>query len=124
MSANLTGGGYGAPPAYGSGSGRNTPLSNYGGDGGGGVYAPAPSRPGTNYFDMPMPVGGGGFDVGGGGPSDAELEGAVQDVLRNADLNTVTKREVRRTLEERFGMDLMSRKATINAVIDRVLLSQ
>ncbi|TFK16469.1 hypothetical protein FA15DRAFT_761403 [Coprinopsis marcescibilis] len=73
---------------------------------------------------MPMPVGGGGFDVGGGGPSDAELEGAVQDVLRNADLNTVTKREVRRTLEERFGMDLMSRKATINAVIDMVLLSQ
>ncbi|EAU81188.2 chitin synthase 8 [Coprinopsis cinerea okayama7 len=133
MSANASGG-FGAPPAYGSASGRNTPQSMYGG-GSPGVFAPAPSRPVTNYLDMPI---SGGFDSGfggglnaqhtggggmGGGPSDMELESAVQDVLRHADLNLVTKREVRRTLEERFGMDLTSRKATINAAIDRILSS-
>jgi chitin synthase len=134
MNANPTGG-FAPPPAYhngGSGSGRNTPQSMFGGPG---VFAaPMPSRPGTNYLDMPI---SGGFDAGfggglqaqntggaAGGPSDFELENAVQDLLRTADLNMVTKREVRRTLEERYAMDLTSRKTTINAAIDRVLSSQ
>ena len=79
------------------------------------------SRPPTNYFDLPAvqsPV-----DYGPGVPSDADLERSVGEILQSADLNTVTKREIRRVLEERFGMDLTSRKATINAAIDRVLLS-
>lgn len=63
------------------------------------------------------------FDLPSGAPSDADLDRAVQDVLRAADLNSVTKREIRRQLEEQFGMDLTSRKTTINAAIDRVLLS-
>lgn len=58
-----------------------------------------------------------------GGPTDDELDRAVQELLHDADLNTITKREIRRRLEERFTMDLTSRKATINAAIDRVLLS-
>jgi chitin synthase len=58
-----------------------------------------------------------------GGPTDDELDRAVRDLLHDADLNTITKREIRRRLEERFSMDLTSRKATINAAIDRVLLS-
>ena len=33
----------------------------------------------------------------------------------------MTKREIRRVPGERFGMDLMSRKATISATIDRLL---
>jgi chitin synthase len=57
------------------------------------------------------------------GPSDYELETAVRDLLRGADLNTVTKRAVRLKLEEKYGIDLGSRKATINATIDKVLLS-
>ena len=80
------------------------------------------SRPPTNYLDMPTaqsPLA----DYGAGAPSDADLERSVEDILRTADLNTVTKREIRRVLEERFGMDLTSRKATINTAIDRVLLS-
>ncbi|KAH6903325.1 chitin synthase 8 [Coprinopsis sp. MPI-PUGE-AT-0042] len=130
MTAQHTGG-FAPPPAYyngGSGSGRNTPQSMFGGPG---VFAaPTPSRPGTNYFDMPMPDAGfGGLqpqNTGGaaGGPSDFELENAVVDLLRTADLNTVTKREVRRTLEERYGMDLTGRKNIINAAIDHVLSSQ
>ena len=82
------------------------------------------SRPPTNYFDIPPVQSPGGLtDYGTGAPSDADLERSVEDILRTADLNTVTKREIRRVLEERFGMDLTSRKTTINATIDRVLLS-
>lgn len=86
----------------------------------------AGGRPTTNYLgDMPT---GGGFGsselVGspGGIPSDAELDRAVQDVLRDADLTVSTKRAIRAKLEEIFGMDLTSRKAVINAAIDRTLL--
>lgn len=72
---------------------------------------------------------GGGFGSGGdlvgsptGIPSDAELERAVQDVLAHADLTVSTKRAIRTKLEEMFGMDLTTRKAVINAAIDRTLL--
>ncbi|KAA1474601.1 glycosyltransferase family 2 protein [Dentipellis sp. KUC8613] len=89
------------------------------------LYQPAPSRPATNYLgDINIPTTRSPDDYGAGAPSDAELDRAVQDFLRDADLNTVTKREIRRKLEETFGMDLSARKATINAAIDRVLLSK
>lgn len=58
----------------------------------------------------------------GGIPTDVDLERAVQDVLRDADLTVSTKRVIRAKLEEMFGMDLSSRKAVINAAIDRALL--
>ena len=60
----------------------------------------------------------------GQGISDTDLERAVQDILRSADLNSITKREIRRQLESHFGMDLTSRKAVINAAIDRTILEQ
>jgi chitin synthase len=88
----------------------------------------AQSRPPTDYLDMAIPTthstGGFGDLSPSGSPSDAELENAVQAVLAGADLNSITKREIRRQLEEQFGMDLTSRKAAINAAIDRVLLSR
>ena len=84
---------------------------------------PGLSRPPTTYLDMPIPLTQ-EMDLTSGTPSDADLERTVQDILRTADLNTVTKREIRRQLEEHFGMDLTSRKATINAAIDRTLLGQ
>ncbi len=79
------------------------------------------SRPVTSY----LPEGSG--DLMGspsGQPSDVELERAVQEVLRNADLNVSTKRAIRARLEEMFGLDLTARKAAINTAIDRVLLAQ
>lgn len=108
------------PPGY--ASGRNTPLgasplrpmSDAGMS-----YHPAPSRPVTNYLDMAIPTSRSPEDV----PTDSDLDRVVQDILRSADLNTVTKREIRRKLEDQFGMDLSSRKATINQSIDRILLS-
>jgi chitin synthase len=89
------------------------------------LYQPAPSRPPTNYLDIAIPVTRSpeDLDLAPGMPSDAELERAVQDVLSVADLNSVTKREVRRQLEDRFGVDLVGRKGVINAAIDRVLIS-
>lgn len=126
------------PPGY--ASGRDTPQSAHhsplrpmtdAGSMYGQPFAPPASRPPTNYFDMPtsrpvtnyldMPIPS--TQSPAGEPTDGELEHAVQNVLSNADLNSVTKREIRRKLEDQFGMDLSSRKATINQAIDRILLS-
>ncbi|KAJ7164534.1 glycosyltransferase family 2 protein [Mycena filopes] len=100
-------------PAPGYQSGRNTPQSMFRNE----------ARPVTNYLDVPIPGSPGEFDLPAGAPTDVDLDRAVQEVLRNADLNSITKREIRRRLEAHFGMDLTSRKTTINASIDRVLLS-
>jgi len=88
------------PPGY--QSGRNTPQSPF--------YQMAETTPLQQSASQPI--------------SDLDLERTVQDVLRSADLNSITKREIRRQLESHFGMDLTSRKAVINAAIDRTLLDQ
>lgn len=80
----------------------------------------------TNYLDVNIPTSRSpdNVNVSAGSPSNTDIERAVQDILRGADLNSVTKREIRRQLEDQFGIDLSSRKNSINAAIDRVLLSQ
>ena len=83
------------------------------------VHQPFASRPVTNYLDMNIPT----TRSPEGEPTDSDLDQAVQGILRSADLNSVTKREIRRKLEDHFSMDLTSRKATINQAIDRILLS-
>jgi chitin synthase len=108
------------PPGY--QSGRNTPQSHLRPMDANSLYQPAPSRPATNYLDIPIPQTGSPDFLGS--PTDSDLDRAVQNVLRGADLNSVTKREIRRQLEDQFGMDLTARKASINTAIDRVLLSQ
>ena len=111
------------PPGY--QSGRNTPQSPFN-TMETGLLQPTGSRPTTSYLDVPIPRTRTPEDdlLGAGAPSDIDIDRAVQDVLRSADLNSVTKREIRRQLEEHFGMDLSSRKASINASIDRALLNQ
>lgn len=117
---------YAAPPDY--LSARNVPYGNMAPSPlramseAGSIYQPMPTRPTTNYLDMPIPMSS-SPDGGLGSPSDVEIDQAVQHLLRGADLNTVTKREVRRKLEDQFRMDMSARKAAINAAIDRVLLS-
>ena len=87
-------------------------------------YYPQQQTRASNYLGMDLPRTKSPEDADmWDGPSDAELERAVQELLREADLNTITKREIRKRMEEGFNMDLTSRKATINAAIDRVLLS-
>jgi len=105
------------PPGY--ASGRNTPLSGSHLRPMSEVHQPLASRPVTNYLDMAIPTSRSSERE----PSDNELDHAVEDILRSADLNSVTKREIRRKLEDQFSMDLSSRKATINQAIDRILLS-
>ncbi|KAF8688556.1 TRAFAC class myosin-kinesin ATPase superfamily Myosin family, partial [Rhizoctonia solani] len=91
-----------------SGSGgRGTPV-------GGRPYAQTTmSRPATNYLDMPAHM------FSGDGPSDPEIEKAIQDILSTADMSQVTKRSVRTQLENGFGVNLTSRKDFINSVIER-----
>jgi chitin synthase len=88
------------------------------------IYQPL-SRPPTNYLDVAIPAtrSDAAGELGSPGPSDADIDRAVQTILRAADLNSITKREIRRRLEEHFGVNLASRKASINAAIDRGLLS-
>lgn len=57
-------------------------------------------------------------------PSNADLDKAVQELLRVADLNLVPKMEIRRHLEEKVSMDLTSRKTATDVAIDRTLLGQ
>ncbi len=90
---------------------------------GGMLQYPAPSRPVTNYLDIPIPSMQ-GADEYANGPSDAEIERAVHEMLDGADLNTVTKKNVRQRLEGMFGVDLSARKAVINAAIDHAITSQ
>jgi chitin synthase len=101
-------------------SGRNTPLET-----GSFLHQPAASRPVTNYLDMPIPSNRSldGMGVSDGQPTNAEIDRAIADILRDADLNSVTKREIRRKLEDIFGVNLTDRKSAINATIDRILLS-
>ena len=85
---------------------------------------PIPMTHSPDTFDLLPNLGDGGAPVAGGAPSDFELERCVQEIKRSTDLNSVTKREIRRQHEEQFDMDLTSCKATINVAIDRILLSQ
>jgi chitin synthase len=123
--SQLGNGAYASPPGY--QSGRNTPNGGFGypQTEGGQTYHQPLSRPPTNYLDVAIPTtrsdAAGEFSAPG--PSDADIDRAVQALLHGADLNSITKREIRRKLEEHFGVDLSPRKATINAAIDRGLLS-
>jgi chitin synthase len=88
-------------------------------DGGQTCHQTSFSRPPTNYIDVAIPttrsdVAG---EFGATGPSDVDIDRAVRALLRDADLNSITKREIRvvRRKLEHFGVDLSSRKATINA---------
>lgn len=108
-----------APLFAGHNSGRNTPTGSF-------IHQPTASRPVTNYFDLQIPRMGtpDNFSPGlDGQPTDAALERAIQEILRNADLNTITKRGIRGKLEEQFGIDLSSRKVAINNIIDGILLN-
>lgn len=98
-------------PGYQSVSHGNTPPSI------------SPSRPTTGYLDLNMPQTGSPFEDLAG-PSDLELENAVQAIVREADLNAVTKREIRQRLEDQYATDLSPRKAAINAMIERALYAR
>ena len=83
------------------------------------VHQPFASVLVTNDLEIHIPT----TQSIGGEPMDSDLDCSVQSILLSVDLNSVTKREIRRKLEDHFGIDLTSRKAAINQAIDRILLS-
>lgn len=54
-------------------------------------------------------------------PSDEELEASVRRILDRSDLNLVTKKGVRKELEQEYGLELSARKETINGFIEAAL---
>jgi len=56
-------------------------------------------------------------------PSDYELDDAIAGILSSADLNTVTKKQVREQLSSYFGCDLGARRDYINRAIELFLQS-
>eukprot|EP00834_Sanchytrium_tribonematis_P004991 NODE_276_length_10970_cov_0.627909.p2 type:complete len:321 gc:universal NODE_276_length_10970_cov_0.627909:866-1828(+) len=56
------------------------------------------------------------------GPTDYELYSEVKRILSVADLNVITKKQVRYELSTFFGTELSHRKEYINQCIDQVLL--
>ncbi|AOW07845.1 chitin synthase-domain-containing protein [Yarrowia lipolytica] len=54
-------------------------------------------------------------------PSNEEITEGVRDILRTADLMSVTKKSIRRSLEERFGCSLTPKRDYINFVVEAIL---
>jgi len=57
-------------------------------------------------------------------PSDDALLAEIREILRTADLMTVTKKGVKQELERRFGVPLDSRRAYINSATEAILSGQ
>jgi chitin synthase len=71
--------------------------------GGSQFLGPSPSQPELEMANL------------AGMPSDDALLAEIRDILRTADLMTVTKKGVKQELERRFGVPLDSRRAYINS---------
>ncbi|KAI8386858.1 chitin synthase-domain-containing protein [Blakeslea trispora] len=54
-------------------------------------------------------------------PEDEELEKEIREILLNANLMTLTKKQVRNELSARFGVDFNAKKNLINTTIERIL---
>ncbi|KAK3944856.1 chitin synthase-like protein [Diplogelasinospora grovesii] len=59
-----------------------------------------------------------------GMPSDDALLAEIREILRTADLMTVTKKGIKMELEKRFGVPLDSRRAYINSATEALLSGQ
>ncbi|KAJ3190616.1 hypothetical protein HK101_008533 [Irineochytrium annulatum] len=106
--------------------------------GAGSAYGPPPGAPGSMYGGAMSPYAGSVAAPGsiappagnrfsmysngsGGSPTDDDILREVRRILATANLMTVTKKQVRDELGQVFGMDLTSRKATINQFIEEIL---
>jgi chitin synthase len=61
------------------------------------------------------------MDMGEAGISDAHLESSIRRICAEADLDNLTKKGVRKQLEQEHGVSLDQRKETINRIIEKVL---
>lgn len=63
----------------------------------------------------------GGLNAGAEAITSASLEQSVRRICQGADLETMTKRAVRKQLEEEYGVDLGPRKEELRRIIEDVL---
>ncbi|KAL1965511.1 hypothetical protein VTN77DRAFT_5594 [Rasamsonia byssochlamydoides] len=57
-------------------------------------------------------------------PSDDAILAEIRDILRTADLMTITKKAVKAELERRFGVNLDAKRAYINSATEAILSGQ
>lgn len=85
---------------------------------------PAPMGPSSRQVSMFLPEGNidnSRIDMGEATITDAQLERSIRRICQGADLDTLTKKSVRKTLEQEYGVDLTPRKDSINRIIEQVL---
>lgn len=119
----MTGMGYDAPPRYAPSAMSMSQLH---------IAGSSPQPAGYEMSEMTMPSGNqsmlGGMAGSGYFPADQPTDDAllaeIRDILRTADLMTVTKKSVVRTLEQRFGVGLEGRKMYIGSATEAVLGGQ
>lgn len=110
-------GGYGVPPGY-----QSRPMSQL----------EIPVHRGQSRMSMaPSEIMSQVSGYGGGElemsmldlhlPSDDAILAEIRDILRTADLMTVTKKLIKAELERRFGMNLDAKRAYINSATEAIL---
>ena len=67
-------------------------------------------------MDGAAPLSGGAQSI-----TDGQLESSIRRICKDADLDTLTKKGVRKQLEEEYGVGLTERKDAINRIIEKVL---
>ena len=107
---------------YSYGSKSYAPTSEYGGYGRQTLQPgqPMQSRMSVARSEMSMADG---MMMGGGGagvemfelPTDDAILAEIRDILRTADLMTVTKKSIKHELEARFGLSLNAKRTYINS---------
>lgn len=81
------------------------------------------SRPASNYLPE-LSVDTTPVTLGEAGITNAQLESSILRICADADLDQLTKKGVRKQLEEEFGVGLNTRKEAINRIIEKVLAGE
>ncbi|KAL1408451.1 Chitin synthase, class 5 [Vanrija albida] len=102
--------------------GRGGDTSSYGhGDAqslyAGSFYGQPPLAPVSSNHHGAVPAGGDASDS----ITDAQLQASVRRICQGADLDTLTKKSVRKQLEAEYGVSLTSRKDYINQQIEEAI---
>lgn len=85
-------------------------------------FPPQGQQPGTNYLsDLSLPQDSSLGELSGEAVTDERLENSIRSICIGADLETLTKKGVRKQLEAEYGVGLGSRKDGINRLIEKVL---
>ena len=90
------------------------------------AYSPDPphlqaeTQPPTNFLPE-VNIDQSQVNIGEAGITDAQLEVSIRRICEGADLDNLTKKGVRKQLEEEYGVALGGRKEVINGIIERVL---